>query len=152
MQDFFGGKTMDNFDLGSSDKQNLDNPIPLDNDLDNPIPLDDMDGESRGVSHSPLDLGGSRPIEVHKVPKPQPKPIAAAQMVNIATQTISNGRISGVRTFFTKLHSGALSFLDEQIIDWLKKNPDIYIKRTNVTVGEIQGKKTEPNILITVWY
>jgi hypothetical protein len=62
------------------------------------------------------------------------------------------GRIEGVRTFFTKLHPGAISFLDEQITRWLKENPGVTVKRTNIVVGEVQAKKTEPNILISVWY
>jgi hypothetical protein len=45
-----------------------------------------------------------------------------------------------------------MDFLDEQITKWLKDNPGIIIKRTNTVTGEIQGKKTEPNIVITVWY
>ena len=145
---------MDNPVNGNLGNQNLNKPLSLDKDVDKPIPLDDIDAASKGVSHSPLDLGGSRPVGVQKVPKPQPKSAAAvtAPVVNMAAQAISAGRISGIRTFFTKLHAGALSFLDEQIIDWLKKNPDIVIKQTNVCVGDIQGKKTEPNIVITIWY
>jgi hypothetical protein len=144
---------MDNPNNGNLGNQNLNKPVSLDDDLDKPIPLEDVDSGSAGVSHSPLDLGGSRPVGVQKVPKPQPKPAeAAAPIVNMAAQAISGGRISGVKTFFTKLHAGALNFLDEQIVDWLKKNPDIAIKRTNVCVGEVQGKKTEPNIVITIWY
>ena len=61
-------------------------------------------------------------------------------------------RIGGVKTFFTKLHAGAIDFLDQQITRWLKENPGVTVKRTNTVVGEIQAKKTEPNILITVWY
>jgi ABC-type glycerol-3-phosphate transport system substrate-binding protein len=61
-------------------------------------------------------------------------------------------RISGVKTFFTKLHPGALEFLDEQISGWLKDHPDVHVKHTNITTGEVQAKKTEPNIIITLWY
>jgi hypothetical protein len=57
-----------------------------------------------------------------------------------------------MKTFFAKLHVGALSFLEEQIADWLKANPGITIKATNVTTGEVQAKVTEPNLIITVWY
>jgi hypothetical protein len=64
----------------------------------------------------------------------------------------STSRVSGVKTFFTKLHPGALDFLDEQITKWLKDNPGVVIKRTNTVTGEIQAKKTEPNIIITIWY
>jgi len=58
----------------------------------------------------------------------------------------------GVKTFFTKLHPGAMNFLDEQITKWLKENPHVTVKRTNIVTGQVQAKKTEPNIIITVWY
>jgi hypothetical protein len=45
-----------------------------------------------------------------------------------------------------------MDFLDEQIGKWLKENPGIRIKRTNTVTGDIQAKKTEPNIIITIWY
>lgn len=141
---------MDNFDLGKTGNLNLNKPVSPGKDVDKPIPLDDIDMGKKAVSHSPLDLGGSRPIEVQKVQKPQPIP--TAQALNTAVQTISTGRITGLKTFFTKLHAGAIEFLDEQIAEWLKKNPSINIKQIQTTVGEIQGKKTEPNIIITLWY
>ena len=62
------------------------------------------------------------------------------------------GRITGCKTFFTKLHAGAIEFLDDQITGWLKDNPNIVLKSTDVSVGEVAAKKTEPNILIVVWY
>ncbi len=65
---------------------------------------------------------------------------------------VPEARISGLKTFFTKLHPGALVFLDEQVTEWLKAHPDVQIKRTNVSVGEVMSKKTEPNIIINVWY
>jgi len=64
----------------------------------------------------------------------------------------SSDRITGVKTFFTKLHPGAINFLDEQIAKWLSENPEVVIKRTNIITGPIQAKKTEPNIIISVWY
>jgi hypothetical protein len=140
---------MDNFESGNLNNLNLNNPTPFDNDSDKPIPLD-IGADETGISHSPLDLGGSRPVEIPKAEAPKqvvtPKPTPKAAIA------VTGERITGVKTFFTKLHPGAISFLDEQITEWLKKNPNITIKRTNVTVGEIQAKKTEPNILITVWY
>ena len=64
----------------------------------------------------------------------------------------SGARITNCKVFFAKLHGGALDFLSNQISTWLKENPSIQIKHTNVAVGDVQSKKTEPNILITVWY
>lgn len=139
---------MDNFESSDFGNQDLNNPIPTDN-PDKPIPLDIEGSNESGVSHSPLDLGSSRAVEIPKTEAPKQvikKPIPTTGSTEYPE------RITGVRTFFTKLHPGAINFLDEQITEWLQKNPDISIKRTNVVVGEIQAKKTEPNILITVWY
>ncbi|MHC4105740.1 MAG: hypothetical protein ACYSR9_12430 [Planctomycetota bacterium] len=137
---------MDNFNGSNIGGQNLNDPIPLDQDFDKPIPLEDISIGGGGVSHAPLDLGGSSPVEMPKIEVPKP---AAQQPVE---KIASGDRITGVKTFFTKLHPGAINFLDEQITKWLAENPDVVIKRTNIITGEIQAKKTDPNIIITVWF
>ncbi|MFC1738333.1 hypothetical protein ACFL1G_04685 [Planctomycetota bacterium] len=117
-----------------------------------PIPFDNEDvSEQSGVSHSPLSLGG-KPVEVAKsqpASQPSTQPIKPAEQKE---QKPSGDRVTGVRTFFTKLHAGAIEFLDSQITEWLQKNPGIVIKRTNTVTGEVQGKKSEPNIIINIWY
>lgn len=141
---------MDNLDRSNFGSQDLNEPIPLDKDFDKPIPFDDAGTSETGVSHSPLDLGGGT-ARVPKIEMPKPvakKPVAKKPAEKIA----STDRIAGVKTFFTKLHPGALNFLDEQITTWLKNNPGVTIKRTNIVTGQVQAKKTEPNIVITVWY
>jgi hypothetical protein len=137
---------MENFNLNNP----INQPGSINKDIDKPIPFDDSSISDKGVSHAPLDLGGTSPVQIPKVEMPKPVAVAATKKP-IAT-TASTGRIAGVKTFFTKLHPGALNFLDEQITKWLTENPGIQIKRTNVATGEIQGKKSEPNIIITVWY
>jgi hypothetical protein len=142
---------MENFEIGSAaGNKNLKQPAPLKEDVDKPIPFDDGTS-SAGVSHSPLPLGDSGtaktpPPEMPKIEAPRPALQKAEE------KKVSVNRVSGVKTFFTKLHPGALDFLDEQITKWLKDNPGVIIKRTNTVTGEIQAKKTEPNIIITVWY
>jgi len=127
-----------------------DSKISPDEDLDKPIPFDNDDTSIMNVSHSPLDLGRGGTVEA---PKAEAAPPPAKPAVKKpAEEIVSGDRITGVKTFFTKLHPGAIDFLDEQITNWLKKNPGITIKRTNTVTGEIQSKKTEPNIIITVWY
>jgi len=146
---------MDNFNLSNFDNQNTNELNPLDKDAEKPIPFDDADISEMSVSHSPLDLGGSGIAEAPKIEasKPVAKSIDSPLTVQEpAKKMVSTERIEGVKTFFTKLHPGALNFLDEQITKWLKENPDITIKRTNIITGEVQAKKTEPNIIITVWY
>ena len=115
-----------------------------------PIPFDDDDKSGASVSHSPLNLGGGGTAEAPKVEAaPQ---LAKPDAKKPAEKVVSTERITGVKTFFTRLHAGAIDYLDEQISNWLKQNPGITIKRTNTVTGEIQGKKTEPNIIVTVWY
>ena len=106
-----------------------------------PIPFDDDTADTK-VSHSPLSLGSGSTAETPEV----------ESIARPAKKIVSPERIIGVKTFFTKLHPGAMDFLDKQIANWLKNNPDLVVKRTNITTGEVQAKKTEPNIIITVWY
>lgn len=140
---------MDNFEMSSLNKP----------DLNKPIPFDDFGPSESGVSHAPLDLGGGGVVS--KPPAPAPKPVAkptappvaaAKPAAPQAAAPAPTGRIEGVKTFFTKLHPGAINFVDDQITRWLKENPDVVVKRTNIVVGEVQAKKTEPNIIISVWY
>lgn len=157
---------MDNLDnSNASGNPNLNQPIPLGEDLDKPIPFDDGTSDA-SVSHSPLSLGGSNTAQAPRTAIPQaavPKPavpnpampkiaVPKPAVQKVEPKKVSTNRITGVKTFFTKLHPGALDFLDEQITKWLKENPGITIKRTNTVTGDIQAKKTEPNIIITIWY
>jgi hypothetical protein len=130
---------------------NIDSSRPSGNEgLDRPTNFSD-DSDQMKVSHAPLNLGGGNPVEIPK--SPAPKPVVPKPPAERPTaQQAPASRISGVKTFFTKLHPGAIEFLDEQIIKWLKENPGINIKSTNTITGEVQAKKTEPNIIIHVWY
>jgi len=152
---------MDNPDFKNPAVPNFDRPIPLNDDLDKPIPLDDFDKPipldnvapvKANVSHAPLNLGGP-PAAAARAAAPakqvqMPRTVAKKP----AAKVVSSDRITGMKTFFTKLHGGAILFLEEQIGNWLKENPGVVIKQTNITTGDVQGKKTEPNIIITVWY
>jgi hypothetical protein len=124
----------------------IDKPIPFDDGLDKPIPFDDGETSKASVSHAPLSLGGAGTAGAPKIEVPKRPEKKAAEKI------VSSERIAGVKTFFTKLHPGAMEFLDEQINNWLKDNPSLVIKRTNTTTGMVQAKKTEPNIIIHIWY
>jgi hypothetical protein len=132
---------MENFDISK---------IPAGRDPDKAISSNSNVTGGAGVSHSPLDLGGGGATKPSNIETSvQPGGLTAKRP---AEKVVSAERIIGVKTFFTKLHAGAIEFLDEQITKWLKDNPGISIKQTNIVTGEIQGKKTEPNLIITVWY
>ena len=123
---------MAEFQSGKSGDQDNNKPIPFNNGM--------------SISHSPLNLDGGS----------QAAPELEAEERPIIKDTGKKvswpDRITGVKTFFTKLHAGAIEFLDEQICKWLMENPGVTIKLTNTTVGEVAAKKTEPNIIITVWF
>jgi len=134
---------MDNFDvINNSDDQKPNSSISF----------NDTGGDTR-ISHSPLSLGGKDKIAPARTKPPAPKPAAVPTAAKKQPKAIdTSGRITNVKTFFTKLHAGAIDFLNEQINTWLEENPNIIVKRTNMVTGEIQGKKTEPNIIIVIWY
>ncbi|MGD0078729.1 MAG: hypothetical protein ABSB91_08925 [Sedimentisphaerales bacterium] len=118
---------------GKSGNQDNNKSIPFNNGL--------------SISHSPLNLGGGS-----AAPAPEPEAEERPVIKDTGKKVSWPDRITGVRTFFTKLHAGAIEFLDEQICKWLMDNPGVTIKMTNTTVGEVAAKKTEPNIIITVWF
>jgi hypothetical protein len=96
----------------------------------------------------------ANPAPPATTPKPAPHILAPQVPVRkpVTAGPVPAGRISNCKTFFTKLHPGAIKFMDDQITAWLKENPGIVIKHTNAVTGDIVEKKTEPSILITVWW
>jgi len=149
--------------LSNNNRLSSNRPIPLAN-ADKPIPLANGSGkDAPEVSRAPLTLGGGggQPAPApapSAAPKPAPKPKPKIVVPTSGTKKVeapvssAGARITGVKTFFTKLHPGAIEFLDEQIGRWLEKNPQVVIKHTNIVTGDVEAKKTEPNIIITVWY
>jgi hypothetical protein len=121
---------MDGFQVGK----------PGEPDADKSIPFDD----GMAVSHSPLNLGGGGMANPEAAPRPAEK--------ETGKRASWPDRITGVKTFYTKLHSGAIEFLDEQICNWLRDNPGVTVKRTNATIGDVVSKRTEPNLIINVWF
>ncbi len=168
----------DNINKAPHRAANPPHPLPVDPEAPIPFDLDEpaappSPAKPAAVSHAPLTMGpvpAAKPAPPGTAPPARPAPPAAAPgpvaakpappkiVVNqpvarpVPRIAPSADRITGVKTFFTKLHPGALDFQDEQIIDWLKAHPNIRIKMTNTCVGEVQAKKTEPNIIITLWY
>jgi hypothetical protein len=145
-----GSKDIDTRDFDSKDfgSEDLDDLVvfgesrTLSPDAEKPIPIDNNNNDDlSSISHAPLNLDSSSIMEA-----------VTDQTGPKGHEKSSPDRITHVKNFFTKLHAGSLEFLDQQINHWLKENPDIVIKHTNTTVGEVVAKKTEQNIVITVWY
>ncbi len=59
---------------------------------------------------------------------------------------------SRCRVFHCKLSEGALEFMINQINDWLDANDQIVVKFMNSAIGPFEGKHTEQNLMITVFY
>ncbi len=162
---------MDNLANNSSHGDHTEKPIPLPTGPGGPAAVkDNPAGNASPVSRAPLNLGGTgapapspaaanlapaapaaHPAAATAAPKVQAPPLPVRKPV-AAAPAPATARIANCKTFFTKLHPGAIKFMDDQITTWLKENPGVIIKRTNAVTGEIVDKKTEPSILITVWY
>jgi hypothetical protein len=56
------------------------------------------------------------------------------------------------RTFHSKLSEAAIDFMTNQMNDWLEENNEIVVKFATSTIGMFEGKHTDPNIIITVFY
>ena len=59
---------------------------------------------------------------------------------------------SRCRTFHSKITEGALDFMHSQINEWLDENPEITVKFATSTIGMFEGKHTELNMFITMFY
>ena len=120
-----------------------------DDDFKEPIPFDSLGGGDASSSPMDLDRGDSE----EKIPSISPASTPTEPtVVKPGKAIVSSDRITGVKTFFTKLHSGSIDFLDEIITDWLSDNPGLTVKRTNMVIGEVHSKTTEPNLIVSVWY
>jgi len=56
------------------------------------------------------------------------------------------------RTFHAKLSEGAMSFLNNQINEWIDGNPNITVKFATSAIGIFEGKHAEPNLILTLFY
>jgi hypothetical protein len=69
---------------------------------------------------------------------------------NRTPNTTGTGAIH-VKSFHCKLTGDSLSFLDEQINEWLDAHPEYEVKLVTTSVGEWTGKLKEPNLIVNVW-
>lgn len=56
------------------------------------------------------------------------------------------------RTFHSKLSEAALEFMNNQINEWIDKHDDLSIKFATSTIGTFEGKHSEPNLILTLFY
>jgi hypothetical protein len=143
---------MDN--VGNTPTPKPTNPAPVEGEASKPIRLEPAPAVgSPNVSRAPLNLGSATGAPAPAAAPAAPKAPSALRPTPPRPAAVAGSdRITTCRTFFTKLHPGALHFLEEQITGWLKDNPSVVIKRTDVVAGDITEKKAEPSLIIVVWY
>lgn len=56
------------------------------------------------------------------------------------------------RTFHCRLSEGAIDFLVTQINEWIDGNDKIAVKFVNSSIGLFEGKHTEQNLIVTLFY
>ena len=137
--------------MNDSDDIRIDpTPQPPKPSRNDPLPFDDSDDKPTSApKYKPLHPGSSyaqAPSQKREIKLPTHRAEKSVEKLS------SCDHITGIKTFYTKLHAGGIDYIDEVVNKWLKANPDVRIKMTNTVTGEVQGKKTEPNIIVTVWY
>ncbi len=56
------------------------------------------------------------------------------------------------RIFHAKLNEGALQFMQDQINEWIDQSPEVDVKNVSTNVGVMEGKTTQPHLIITIFY
>jgi len=56
-----------------------------------------------------------------------------------------------VRLFYSKIADGPLLHMESMINDWIDEE-GIEVKHVGHVIGTLEGKRAEPNLIITVWY
>ncbi len=56
-----------------------------------------------------------------------------------------------VKSFHCKLTGDSLTFLDQQINEWLDAHPQYEVKMVTTGIGTWTGKLKEPNLIVNVW-
>jgi len=55
------------------------------------------------------------------------------------------------KIFHSKIAVGPMEYMQKSINDWVDSG-DIEIKDVTQVVGIMEGKRPEPNLIITIWY
>lgn len=56
------------------------------------------------------------------------------------------------KTFHCKLTDASIVHLNDQINEWVDEHEDIEIKFANTTTGVVEGKSSDPHLIVTVFY
>jgi hypothetical protein len=104
--------------------------------------------ETEAISISEIASSAIRPFAGSDLVTP---PSATQHKFKRHLQHDASGAIR-CRIFHAKLNDGALQFVQDQINDWIDKNPEVDIKHLGTNVGVVEGKNSEPHLIITMFY
>ena len=116
--------------------------------------------EAAAASPAP-ETADSIPLAAIEPPSASTSPEAppASPHDTVANEVIAEEAAAGiasgarhVRTFHAKLSEAALRHLDEQVNAWLEAHPAATVKFANTTVGIFEGKHSEPNLILTIFF
>ncbi|KPK75165.1 MAG: hypothetical protein AMJ79_12385 [Phycisphaerae bacterium SM23_30] len=57
-----------------------------------------------------------------------------------------------VKTFHVRLSETAMMSLDDHINEWLDDTPGAEVKFCNTAVGLFEAKRSEPHLIMNIWY
>ena len=55
------------------------------------------------------------------------------------------------RIFYAKVAPAPMDYMQKSINDWLDQE-EVEVKFVSQVVGVLEGKRSEPNIIVTIWY
>jgi hypothetical protein len=115
--------------------------------------------EGSGVDS--VDSAETEDIMISDIASSSIKPFAASDLVTPPSATqhkfkrhLQHNECGAIRCriFHAKLNDGALQFVQDQINNWIDQNPEVDIKHLNTNVGVVEGKSSEPHLIITLFY
>ncbi len=117
-------------------------PIPLDDDDLAPLSLadeEDASGPISGRSSTKIQAFGAHTGD------------ASQQRQYKRTPNLTGAGAVRCRLFHSKITVSALDHMADTINEWLDAD-EIEVKYVGQVIGTMEGKKPEPNVIVTVWY
>ena len=143
-----------------------DEPLPLEAEpqpVPVPVPAPPMPGEPKP---SKVEFAHREKLKEDKIsvvdeidpsaPK-KSKPFGAAAMDDghkkEFNRPLNNNGVGATRcrVFHSKIQENPLLHMETMINDWIDES-DIEVKHIGQSIGIMEGKRSEPNLLVTVWY
>ena len=151
----------------------FDEPFPArDKKKRDPLPIEGYDAAEEETAPTEGELEPILIEEEEGEEESEPEPIGLVEMdeqepsaVRTIHTTLEDGKkdqfqrplnINGqgatrCRLFHCKISDGPLEHLESTINEWLD-GEEIEVKHVSQVVGTLEGKRSEPNLLITIWY